>query len=131
VRIRTAFLIIIFAAVGSIAANFIVSATNQQSAKHFAYVLRAKNPDYAHNGPRPEDIPTVQAHVKYLKGLIEKGTCVFAGHTLNEDETGFGIAVINADSVVAAREIMEHDPLIQTGILQGNLFPFEFAMPGK
>jgi uncharacterized protein YciI len=128
VKIRTAFLIIAFAAVGSIATNKVVSAGNQQSAKRYAYVLRAKNPEFAHNGPRPEDARTVQAHVKYLKGLMEKGVCVVAGHTLNQDETGFGIAVVNADSEISAQDIMEHDPLVQAGILQGTVFPFEIAI---
>ena len=115
-------------AVIAIAVTGIASSRTQPSAIHYIYVLKAKNQAVAQRGPRPEDAPLVQAHVKYLQGLIEKGVCVVAGHTLNEDKSGFGIVVVKTDSSMTAREIMEHDPLVQAGILEGSVFPFDIAI---
>jgi len=115
-------------AVLGIVATTIATARIQPAATCYVYVLKAKNPEIAQQGPRPEDAPLVQAHIKYLRGLIEKGVCIVAGHTLNQDEGGFGIVIVKTYSSISAQEIMEHDPLVQAGILQGSVFPFDVAI---
>ena len=66
-------------AVIAIAVTGIASSRTQSSAVYYIYVLKARNPAVAQTGPRPEDAPVVQAHVKYLRSLIEKGVCVVSG----------------------------------------------------
>jgi len=82
-------------------------------------------------GPRPEDMPALQGHVKYLRTLAEQGTSLFSGHTLTHDENSFGLLVVRADSEAAARKIMEGDPIIQAGLVKGTVIPFGVANVGK
>jgi len=106
-------------------------ANSQAPAQHFACVYKAAGQDLLKNGPRPQDMPILQDHVKYMKTLAEQGASVFAGHTLNHDETSFGLLVIKADSEAAARKIMEADPIVHAGLVQGTVIPFGVATVGK
>lgn len=106
-------------------------AGSQAAQGHFAFVYKAAGQDLLKNGPRPEDMPVLQAHVKYMRTLAEQGTSVFAGHTLNHDETSFGLLVVKADSEASARKIMEADPIVHAGLVQGTVIPFGVATIGK
>ena len=66
----------------------------------------------------------------YLQRLSDQGISVLAGHTLNHDESAFGLAIVRADSETAARKIMDDDVLVRNGIVTVTVFPFE-ALIGK
>jgi uncharacterized protein YciI len=106
------------------------SAKGQQKQSQFVGIAKPTNPDLFKKGPRPEDLPVFQQQAEYWQKLIEQGVCMVAGHTLNHDETAFGLAIVRADSESAAREIMERSPLVHAGLLRVTLFPFE-GLAGK
>jgi uncharacterized protein YciI len=106
-------------------------ASGQKKETQFAGVFKAVRVDFVKNGPRAEDMPYLQQHVKYWLPLTDQGVCLAVGHTLNHDETAFGIAVVKADSEAAARKIMEDDPIVRAGILTVTVFPFEGVISKK
>jgi uncharacterized protein YciI len=112
-----------FAAVGSLA-------TGQQKQSLFAGIFKATNPDFIKKGPRPEERQALRQHVEYLQRLTDQGISIVAGHTLNQDESAFGLAVVRADSEAAARKIMEDDALVRAGIVTVTVFPFQ-GLTGK
>jgi uncharacterized protein YciI len=67
----------------------------------------------------------LRAHIEYWQGQINRGACLLAGHTLNKDETAFGLVVIRADSEASAKKMVEDDPMVRAGIINVTVFPFE------
>jgi uncharacterized protein YciI len=122
-------LLIVVAGLAIVASERIVR--SQQHASTFACVYKASSQSWLKSGPRPEDMPALQGHVKFMRTLAEQGTCLFAGHTLTQDESSFGLLVVKADSEAAARKIMEADPMVQAGLVQGTVIPFGVATLGK
>jgi len=97
----------------------------QQKQALFIGLFKAKNPEFARKGPRPEDMPLVREHLEYFQKLGADGISLVAGHTLNHDESAFGIAIVRADSENAARKILNDVPLVRAGLLTVTVFPFE------
>jgi len=103
-----------------------VSATKaQQKQVLFIGLFKAKNAEFAKKGPRPEDMPLVREHLEYFQKLGADGISIVAGHTLNHDDSAFGIAIVRVDSESAARKIMEEVPLVRAGLLTVTVYPFE------
>jgi hypothetical protein len=53
-----------------------------------------------------------------------------AGHTLNHDESAFGLAIIRTDSKESAQRILDDDPLVRAGLVKITVFEFE-GLPGE
>ncbi len=81
-------------------------------------------------GPTPEETATVGAHFGYLKAATEAGRVILVGRTLNSDEETFGICVFNAESPEEAREFMEADPAVKSGVMTAQVFPYRIALFG-
>jgi uncharacterized protein YciI len=128
-RIMSVPFLIVVGVLAALAGGRIVN--SQQPPATFAFVYKVSSQELRKSGPRPEDMPAFQGHVKYLRTLAEQGTSLFSGHTLNNDESSFGLLVVRADSEAAARKIMEADPIIQAGLLQGTVIPFGIGTIGK
>jgi uncharacterized protein len=79
-------------------------------------------------GPTDRESAIVGAHFSYLKGLVEQGVVLMAGRTLNADESTFGIAIFEAESIQAAEEIMRGDPAVREGVMRAELFPYRVAL---
>lgn len=61
----------------------------------------------------PEDISkAIPLHIQWVKEMISKGSIVQAGKW---GETG-GISIIHADSISEAKEIIDSDPLLMSGL---------------
>jgi uncharacterized protein YciI len=90
----------------------------------YVYTLLAAHPEMMSRNLTPGESQAMEAHLDRLKVLRDEGVIVISGRTLNNDETTFGIVMLRADSVSAAREIMNTDPGIKGGIFKGTLFPF-------
>ncbi|MFS0862936.1 YciI family protein [Fredinandcohnia sp. 179-A 10B2 NHS] len=73
----------------------------------------------------------VQAHFNQLKRLMEEDKVVLAGRTLNDDESTFGIVILQTNSEAEAREIMEYDPAVKKGIMNAELYPYRVALFNK
>jgi uncharacterized protein YciI len=98
---------------------------------HFIYVIRAKRFEMLRSGPTAEEARILQEHSDYLKDLADKGVVVLAGRTLNNDETTFGIAIVEAVDEAAARAVMENDPFVKSGLMNATFFPFRIAFTAR
>jgi uncharacterized protein YciI len=112
----------------SLAIGFVVynsSASATQKPKQFIGLFKVARASFLKEGPKPEDMPAIKAHIEYWQKYTDEGVCQLAGHTLNKDESAFGLAVVRSESETTAREMMDADPMIKAGILSVTLFPFE------
>ncbi|MFN8454472.1 MAG: YciI family protein [Anaerolineae bacterium] len=78
--------------------------------------------------PTPQEAEIISSHFNYLKNLTEQGVAIFVGRTLTTDERTFGIAIFEANSEEAAREIMNNDPAVIEGVMRAELYPFRIVL---
>jgi uncharacterized protein len=64
-------------------------------------------------------------HFQYLKDLLSEEKLVMAGPCL---DGAFGIVVFRAESIDAAREIMDHDPAVVKGLMSAELHPYRVSL---
>lgn len=103
----------------------------QQSPKQFALLMKATGPEFFTKTQEPEGKQMVDKHWKKLQALTEKGICLFSGHTLVTDESGFGIIVVKGDSEAEAQKIIDDDDLVKAGLVRGTIFPFQVVTAAK
>jgi uncharacterized protein YciI len=103
----------------------------QQPQKQFALLMKATGPDFFKKTQEPDGKQLVEKHFKKLQVLTQQGVCLFSGHTLVTDDSGFGIIVVRADSEAEAQKIIDDDDLVKAGILRGTVFPFQVVTAGK
>ena len=79
----------------------------------------------------PEEDEIIDQHFAYLQDLTKKGVVILVGRTLNTDATSFGLTIFEAEDETAAREIMENDPAVKSGIMAATLYPYRVALSRK
>jgi uncharacterized protein len=94
----------------------------------FLYRVRPTRLGMLTEGPTEHESAIVGAHFSYLKGLVDQGVVLMAGRTLNADESTFGIAIFEAESMEEAKEIMRADPAVREGVMWAELFPYRVAL---
>ena len=65
-------------------------------------------------------------HFERFERLLAEGTIILVGPTLGETNTG--IAIFEAPDEVAARRIMDEDPVLAGGFARGELRPFRVSL---
>lgn len=65
-------------------------------------------------------------HFEHLQRLLQDGVLILAGPTRGRLNTG--ITIFEAEDEAAAREVMEADPAVASGIATGELRPFLVAL---
>ncbi|KGR77376.1 YciI family protein [Ureibacillus manganicus] len=99
--------------------------------EQYLYQLKLK-PHYLINENWTEkEEGIISRHFQQLKKFTEEGKVILAGRTLNEDESGFGIVIFEAESETEANEFMVSDPAIREGMMEGTLFPYRVALMRK
>lgn len=78
-----------------------------------------------------EEDEIIDQHFAYMEELTEKGVVLLVGRTLNTDETSFGMTIFEAEDATVAREIMENDPAVKSGMMTATLFPFRATFKGQ
>ncbi|WP_391120985.1 YciI family protein [Psychrobacillus sp. L3] len=71
----------------------------------------------------------VENHFEVLQNLQEEGKLLLAGRTLNMDP--MGIVILEVDTEEEAIELMNNDPAVKEGIMEGQLFPYRVALYKK
>ena len=89
------------------------------------YFIHAPREDFAET-MTDEERSVWATHFERLKRLHADGVMILVGPTLGRINTG--IAVFEADDETAARQIMEEDPAIASGIGRGELRPFHVSL---
>ena len=96
--------------------------------QQFLYRIQPTRPGMLADGPTAQEAETVGQHFAYLQQLVEDGTVLMAGRTLNTDESSFGIVVFVAESRARAGEIVDADPAVRQGVMRAELFPYRIAL---
>ena len=65
-------------------------------------------------------------HFERFERLLAEGTIILVGPTLGATNTG--IAIFEAPDEVAARRIMDEDPVLAGGFARGELRPFRVSL---
>ncbi len=76
--------------------------------------------------PTPEEGAKIQEHFTRLHELTKAGVVLFAGPCT--DQIGPGIVLFEASSEAEAREIMEADPAVASGVFTAELHPIGFSL---
>jgi len=87
------------------------------------YILRPPRQSFSDDMTEDEREIT-QAHVAYLRTLLDEGTLVLAGPSLSPL---FGIVVIEAADEDEARRIVAADPFVSSGLQTFELSPFRVS----
>jgi len=96
--------------------------------QQYLYRIQPVRPDMLTGEPTQEEQDITIQHFNYLKDLMDKGTVVLAGRTINTDPSSFGIVIFVAEDDTAAKQIMLNDPAIQNRIMRGEIFPYRMAI---
>jgi uncharacterized protein YciI len=99
--------------------------------QQFLYKLELVRGDMLQTGPTPAEQSAVAEHFAYLQELTAKGVVILVGRTLTIDKNTMGLAIFQAESEDAARQIMNGDPAVRKGVMTATLFPFKVALQGK
>jgi uncharacterized protein YciI len=94
--------------------------------KHYLIMYLPPRANF-HEDASPEETAVIERHFEYLKVKLAEGSLTLAGRT---EDARFGIAIIEAESEEAAREIMANDPFVKEGVFTGELMPFRLALGG-
>lgn len=99
--------------------------------KQFIYVLRLVPRLYADANWSSEDKKVLQRHFVRFQEAIKAGQLILAGRTSESGDKTFGIAIFQAKDEAAAREFMEEDPAVASGLMTAELHPFTVALERK
>jgi uncharacterized protein len=86
----------------------------------FIYMIRPTRPGFVEQ-MLPEEAAAMQAHSAYLRQLSSETTFYLIGPCLDR---AFGIAIFEAESLEAARQMMVHDPAVERGVATAEMHPF-------
>jgi uncharacterized protein YciI len=89
------------------------------------YFIHPPRPDFAASMTDAERA-AFSDHFGYLQRLLEAGALIMAGPTLGTANTG--IAVFEAPDEHAARAVMESDPVIVSGVAEGELREYRVSL---
>lgn len=92
------------------------------------YRLLPAREDLLSAGPTEQEAAILEAHGEYLDQKAAHGLVRLAGRTMTTDAESFGIVVLEVDSEMHARMIMDEDPAVAKGVLVAQLFPFRIAV---
>jgi len=79
-------------------------------------------------GANASESRIISDHFNYLKRLAEDGVVILAGRTQNTDYSSFGIVLLKAESIEAAREVMLDDPAVRNNVFRAELYPYKTSI---
>lgn len=100
----------------------------EQEVKQYLYQFDPVRPEMVTNPDAwtDEDIRIGKAHFAYLQQATQDGIVLLAGRS--QDGVGPAIVILEADSEEAARQFMENDPFVASGLMRASLHPFRAAL---
>ena len=99
----------------------------EQGLSQYLYQLRPTRMAMLREGPTPAESDVLGAHVAYLEALSAQATVLLAGRTQTEDDTTFGLVILQAASAAEARQVMLADPAVANGVMTAELYPYRIA----
>ena len=99
--------------------------------KQFAYMLKLTPRLHDKAAWTKDDVAATQKHFAYLKAATEKGQVILAGRSNEPEDKTFGIVVFEAADEAAAKEFMNGDEAVKSGVMTAELHPFMVALQRK
>lgn len=93
---------------------------------HYIYRISRVKPALFPEGSAEEN-RVAEAHSAYLEDLTRRGVVVLAGPTTAEATERFGIVIFKAAGIEEARKIMNEDPFVSGGVMEGELHPYRIS----
>lgn len=103
-------------------------AAGEGMVRRFIHVLRLIGRLTEEANWTEEDEGAVARHFAHLEELLARGILVLAGKTDGLDRNTFGLVILEAESLEAARRLMEEDPALVAGIMTAELYPYTIAL---
>lgn len=100
-------------------------------AAEFLVVLTPVRPGMVVEGPLPEEMPVLAAHLAWLEQLAVEGRVILAGRTQQADPSSFGIVVLRAAGEAEAARVAGQDPAVSAGLMDARVHPFRIAVRGS
>ncbi|UCC19632.1 MAG: hypothetical protein JSV62_16280 [Promethearchaeota archaeon] len=98
--------------------------------KHFYAVIKPYRQDFIIN-PKKEEDQIMSDHFLYLKSLLEQKKLYLAGPTLISEDP-FGLIILEVQTEQEARNLLENDPSVKSGIQQiTDLRPIRLSLTRK
>lgn len=107
---------------------FVLNLCAQEMDKEYLYVLKLRQDLFDANNWTAKENKIVEEHFNRLKKMLEEGSLVLAGRTLNMDPEGMGIVIFKAGTEEEAKEIAANDPAVKAGIMSAKVFPYRTAL---
>jgi len=96
--------------------------------EQFLYRIQPVRHEILTKGATEFESRIVSEHFNYLKRLTEDGVVILAGRTQNTDYSSFGIVLLKAETIEAAREIMLNDPAVKNNVFRAELYPYKTSL---
>jgi uncharacterized protein YciI len=103
-------------------------AAESQPSEQYVYVLKLIPRLYEPTNWTDEENAIVGDHFRRLQALLAEGKLILAGRTANTDEKGLGLVILEVENEAEARRLMEEDPVVVSGIMTAELFPYRAAL---
>ncbi len=72
-----------------------------------------------------EESEIIGIHFEYLKEKLKEGKLILAGPVTTGE---FGVSIVETDSEEEAREIMNNDPAVSSGIMKPTIYPYRVSL---
>ena len=96
----------------------------------FLVVLKPVRAGMVVDGPLPEEMPVLAAHLAWLEQLASDERVLLAGRTQEADPSSFGIVVLLASGQDEAERVAAQDPAVAGGLMTTHVHPFRVAVRG-
>jgi len=91
---------------------------------HWLCIIRPPRPTFMDDST-PEEDQVMTDHFAYLTSLLDEGTLILAGPSL---DPVFGLIIFEAEDEEAARRLIERDPSVAAGVQTAELHPFRASL---
>jgi uncharacterized protein len=96
--------------------------------EQFLYRIQPVRRDMLTKGATDSESRIISDHFNYLKRLAEDGVVILAGRTQTTDYSSFGIVLLKAETIEAARQIMLNDPAVKNNVFRAELYPYKTSI---
>ena len=96
--------------------------------EQFLYRIQPVRHDMLTKGANESESRIISDHFNYLKRLTENGVVILAGRTQTTDYSSFGIVLLKAETMEAARQVMLNDPAVKNNVFRAELYPYKTSL---
>ena len=99
--------------------------------QQFIYVLRVAPGFHEARNWTDKETAVIARHFERLAKAAESGQVILAGRSNEALADTFGVVIFEADDAEAARQFMETDPAVVSGLMSATLHPYAVALQRK